>query len=158
MQRNSSLIYITILVGLILQIIPMPRQIDFYRPDWLLMILCYWSMALPNRVSVGIAAICGFILDVLFGTALGVHSFALAIPVFIVGANYQRIRNQSMMQQAFVMFVLSTVYHLTIYWLQYLLVNTEFRWAFFYPTITTIILWPWLFWFLRRIRRRFRVS
>lgn len=158
MQRNSSFIYITIIVGLLLQIMPMPPQVDVYRPDWLLMILCYWSMALPNRVSVGVGALCGLVLDILYGTALGVHSFALVIPIFIVSANYQRLRNQSVVQQAVTIMMLSMIYHLTVYWLLYWLINTEFRWTYFWPTATTVVLWPWLFWLLRKFRRRFRVS
>ncbi|MFC3123027.1 rod shape-determining protein MreD [Agaribacter flavus] len=158
MPGNSTFIYICIIVGLILQIIPMPPLIDIYRPDWLLMILCYWAMALPNRVSVGVAAICGITLDILYGTALGVHCFALTIAIFIVSANYQRLRNQSMIQQAFTIMVLSLLYHLIVYWLQYWLINTQFRWSFFWPTAVTILLWPWLFWLLRKFRRKFRVS
>jgi rod shape-determining protein MreD len=146
------------MIGLILQIIPMPAQADIYRPDWLLLILCYWSMALPNRVGVGIACITGIILDLLYGTALGVHSFALAVPVFIVATNYQRMRNQSILQLALTIGVLSFIYHLIIYWLQFWLTSIEFRIEFLWPSVTSILLWPWVFWLLRKFRRRLRVS
>lgn len=158
MRANRSIIYVTILVALVLQIIPMPTEVDAYRPDWLLIILCYWGMALPHRVSVGVAATCGIILDLLFGTSLGVHSIALAIPIFIVNANCQKLRNQSMVQQMIALMLLSVVHHLCIYWVQYWVMSLEFRWSLFWPTLSTIILWPWIFWLLRKLRRQFNVA
>jgi rod shape-determining protein MreD len=158
MKTNKSFIFISIMIGIVLQIIPMPPPIDLYRPDWLLLILLYWAMALPNRVSVGIAGIAGLVLDILYGTALGVNSFALAIPIYLVSANYQRLRNYSMLQQAVMILVLSSLYHMIVYWLQYLITGIEFNWMFLWPALTSIVFWPWLFWLLRKFRRNLRVS
>ncbi len=158
MKLNQMLIPASIVAAFILQIMPMPVSIDVYRPDWLLLILCYWTMALPNRVGVGATAICGIVLDVLYGTSLGVHSFAMAIPVYLVAANYQRFRNYSVIQQAIMIFILSMLYHMVVYWLQYWLTGVQFRFEFLWPVITSVFLWPWLFWFLRRYRRLLRVT
>ena len=158
MKLNQMLIPASIVVAFILQIMPMPASIDVYRPDWLLLILCYWTMALPNRVGVGATAVCGVVLDVLYGTSLGVHSFAMAIPVYLVAANYQRFRNYSVVQQAIMIFILSMLYHMVVYWLQYWLTGVQFRFEFLWPVMTSVFLWPWLFWFLRRYRRLLRVT
>jgi rod shape-determining protein MreD len=158
MKLNKMLIPASIIAAFILQIMPMPASIDVYRPDWLLLILCYWTMALPNRVGVGATAVCGIVLDVLYGTSLGVHSFAMAIPVYLVAANYQRFRNYSVVQQAIMIFILSMLYHMVVYWLQYWLTGVQFRFEFLWPVITSVFLWPWLFWFLRRYRRLLRVT
>lgn len=158
MKLNQTLIPASIIVAFILQIMPMPASIDVYRPDWLLLILCYWTMALPNRVGVGATAICGVVLDVLYGTSLGVHSFAMVIPVYLVAANYQRFRNYSVVQQAIMIFILSMLYHMLVYWLQYWLTGVQFRFEFLWPVITSVFLWPWLFWFLRRYRRLLQVT
>ncbi len=158
MKLNKMLIPASIIAAFILQIMPMPVSIDVYRPDWLLLTLCYWTMALPNRVGVGATAVCGIVLDVLYGTSLGVHSFAMAIPVYLVAANYQRFRNYSVVQQAIMIFILSMLYHMVVYWLQYWLTGVQFRFEFLWPVVTSVFLWPWLFWFLRRYRRLLRVT
>lgn len=158
MKGNNSFILVSLVIGVILQIIPMPSPIDLYRPDWLLLILIYWAMALPNRVSVGIAGLSGLILDILYGTALGVHSFALAIPIYLVSAHYQRLRNYSMVQQIVMILLLSSLFHVVVYWLQYLITGIEFNWIFLRPALSTIIFWPWLFWLLRKFRRNLRVT
>ncbi|MFT4652973.1 MAG: rod shape-determining protein MreD [Kangiellaceae bacterium] len=158
MKTNKSFIFISIIMGIILQIIPMPPPIDLYRPDWLLLILLYWAMALPNRVNVGIAGIAGLILDILYGTALGVHSFALAVPVYLISANYQRLRNYSMLQQAVMILMLAVLYRLIVYWLQYWITGIEFNWTYMWPAFSSVIFWPWLFWLLRKFRRNLRVT
>ncbi|MDT0595642.1 rod shape-determining protein MreD [Glaciecola petra] len=157
-MNNRSFIIISIIIGIILQIIPMPSPVDLYRPDWLLLILIYWSMALPNRVSVGVAAFTGLVIDLLYGTSLGVHSFALSIPVYLVAANYQRLRNHSMLQQIMTILMLCVLYHLIVYWLQYWITGIEFSWLFLWPAVSSVLFWPWLFWLLRKFRRDLRVT
>lgn len=157
-MNNRSFIIVSIIIGIILQIIPMPSPVDLYRPDWLLLILIYWSMALPNRVSVGVAAFTGLVIDLLYGTSLGVHSFALAIPVYLVAANYQRLRNHSMLQQIMTILMLCVLYHLIVYWLQYWITGIEFSWLFLWPAVSSVLFWPWLFWLLRKFRRDLRVT
>lgn len=157
-KSNQSVIFVSLIIGVVLQIIPMPSPIDLYRPDWLLLLLIYWSMALPNRVSVVSAGVSGLILDILYGTALGVHSFSLAIPIYLVSSHYQRFRNYSMLQQAVLILVLSSLFHIIVYWLQYLITGIEFNWMFLRPAVTSVLLWPWLFWFLRKLRRNLRVT
>ena len=81
---RSYIIAITILLALMLQIMPMPIVLHQYRPDWVFMVLAYWTLALPNRVNIGIAFINGLALDILLGTTLGVHSFALSATIFVL--------------------------------------------------------------------------
>jgi rod shape-determining protein MreD len=158
MNLSKTLIPTSIIIAFVLQIMPMPLAIDIYRPDWLLLILCYWTMALPNRVGVGVTAICGITLDILYGTSLGVHSFAMAVPVYLVAANYQRFRNYSVVQQAIMIFIISMIYHMLVYWLQYWLTGVQFRFEFLWPVMSSVFLWPWLFWLLRRYRRLLGVT
>ena len=100
MRKRNLVIWISLLVALVLQIVPLPTQVDVYRPDWVLVVLAYWSMALPHRVNVGVAFLTGVAMDVLVGTTLGIHSLGLSICVYVLAANYQRLRNYSVWQQA----------------------------------------------------------
>jgi rod shape-determining protein MreD len=115
-------------------------------------------LALPSRVNVISAWVLGFILDVLLGSTLGVHAGAMAIAVYIVAGNFQKIRNFSVWQQALIVGVLSALYHLIVFWLQRFLTDAVFLPSYLYPVFTTIILWPWAFLLLRKIRRNFRIK
>lgn len=157
-RKRHTAIFISIIIALVLQIVPLPSQVDLYRPDWVLVVLAYWSMALPHRVNVGIAFICGIAVDVLMGTTLGIHSFGLSISVYVLAANYQRLRNYSVWQQAIVIGLLSALYHLLTFWVQHLLTDIYFQLGYLWPVLTTMVIWPWVFWLLRRTRRRLSIT
>lgn len=158
MRKRNLLIWLCIVVALVLQIVPLPTQVDVYRPDWVLVVLAYWSMALPNRVNVGVAFVTGVAMDVLVGTTLGIHSLGLSLSVYILAANYQRLRNYSVWQQAIIIGLLSSLYHLLIFWVQHLLTDIYFQVNYLWPVLTSMVLWPWVFWLLRRTRRQFSIS
>ena len=100
--HNGVIILLTLLVALMASIMPLPLSVDVFRPDWVLIALIYWCMALPGRVNIITAWVMGFLLDVLLGSVLGVHAAAMAISVYIVVENYQKIRNFSIWQQALI--------------------------------------------------------
>jgi|TARA_R110000787_G_scaffold45300_1_gene110342 rod shape-determining protein MreD len=155
---NRLIILLTFLVALMASIMPLPLSVDAFRPDWVLVVLLYWCLALPSHVNVISAGIMGFILDVLLGSTLGVHAAAMALSVYIVAGNFQKIRNFSIWQQALIVGVLSALYHLIVFWLQRFLTDAVFLPSYLYPVLTTIILWPWVFLLLRKIRRNFRIK
>lgn len=155
--RNYA-IALSIIAALVLQIMPMPLVVDQFRPDWVFLVLAYWALALPNRVNVGVAFINGLVLDILLGTTLGVHSLAMCISIFVLAANYQRLRNYSVWQQAVVIGILAALYHLVVFWLQHLITDIYFLFTFLWPVLTSMLIWPWLFLLLRKIRRQLRIT
>ncbi|WJG09718.1 rod shape-determining protein MreD [Aliiglaciecola sp. LCG003] len=158
MKLRNWIITLSIIAALILQIVPMPLTVDQFRPSWVLLVLSYWAIALPNRVNVGVAFFVGLVLDVLLGTNLGIHSFSLCLTVFVLVANYQRIRNYSLWQQSFIIGTLSALYHLVIFWMQHLLTDVNFLFTYLWPVLTSMLMWPWIFALLRKLRRQFRIT
>jgi rod shape-determining protein MreD len=145
--RNYS-IALSIVIALVLQIMPMPAMADLYRPDWVLLVLSYWALALPNRVNIGVAFFTGLILDILLGTSMGVHSFALCLCIYVLAANHKRLRNYSVWQQSIIIGIITALYNLDIYFL------LDYLW----PVLSSMVIWPWLFWLLRKIRRQLRLN
>lgn len=156
--QNGVIILFTLLIAVMASIMPLPLSVDAFRPDWVLIVLIYWCMALPGRVNIITAWVMGFLLDVLLGSVLGVHAAAMAISVYIVAENYQKIRNFSIWQQALITGVLSALYHLVVFWSQRFLNDASFLPSYLYPVITTIVLWPWVFYLLRKVRRHFTIK
>lgn len=158
LANNGLIILFTLLLSLIVSIMPMPLSIDMFRPDWVLVVLIYWGIALPMRVNVITAAVMGFFLDVLLGATLGVHTTAMAIAIYIAVVNYQKIRNFSLWQQSLIIGVLAALYHLLVFWLQRFLTDIVFLPSYLYPVISSIVIWPWLFLLLRKVRRHFKIK
>ena len=156
--HNGVIILFTLLIALMASIMPMPLNADAFRPDWVLIVLMYWCMALPGQVNIITAWVMGFLLDVLLGSVLGVHAAAMAVSIYIVVGNYQKIRNFSIWQQALIIGVLATLYHLVVFWLQRFLSDVTFLASYLYPVVTTVVLWPWVFYLLRKVRRNFSIK
>lgn len=156
--HNGLIIFVTFIVALAATIIPLPIALDAFRPDWALVAVLYWCLALPSQVNVGTAWLLGLVIDVLLGSVLGIHAAAMAISCFIIASNFQKIRNFSVWQQALIVGVLSALYHLLVFWFQRFLTDAVFLPSYLYPVLTTIILWPWAFLLLRKIRRHFKIK
>lgn len=157
-QARHYAIPVSIAVSLVLQIMPLPVQVDMYRPDWVLIVLAYWTMALPHRVNVGVAFITGIAVDILLGTTIGVHSLGLSLCIYVLAANYQRLRNYSVWQQAIIIGLVCALYHLVVFWVAHLLTDIYFQLNYLLPVISSMMFWPWVFWVLRKVRRQLRIA
>lgn len=157
-SSRPSIIALTLLLAILLSIMPLPISVDAFRPDWLLIVVLYWSLALPERVNVFTAWFMGILLDILLGSVLGIHAAAMAVAVFITSSNCQKIRNFSGLQQSLVIGVIIALYHLLVFWLQRTIDDVIFLPSYLYPVLTTIIVWRWAFLLLRKIRRQFNVT
>lgn len=156
--KGRLVIAASILLTLILSILPLPDMIAPFRPDWLLMTLIYWSIALPHRANVGTAFFAGLVLDILLGSVLGMHALALVIPIYIAASQFQRMRNYSVWQQAFVMGALTILNKLLILWAAYMNRDVQLDYQYFWSIVSTMVFWPWIFLLLRKCRRQFALS
>ncbi len=159
MQSNWRFLWIhlTLLLALLLAVMPLPAEVKLFRPDWPLLVLSYWVLALPHRASIGTAFVMGFLVDVMVGTVLGVNALGYSVVTFIVAANYLKIRNFSILQQALLIGMLLALYHLVLFWLSHFLTGVYFRAAYLWPVLTGMLVWPYVFLFLRRMRRQLKI-
>lgn len=154
---GRSLIALTLLLALVLAIMPMPPILEVYRPDWILIVLFYWCIAMPHKINVGTGWVCGFVLDILLGSILGTHALILALVAYIGVANYLTIRNLSVWQQALIVGLVSAFYHLADYWIQHFLTTAYFLPELMWPILVNIFVWPWAFSLLRKYRRKLKI-
>ena len=157
-HHGGWIIFASFVVALMLTIIPLPDWLSLARPEWLVMVLIYWCMALPERVGVGIGWVAGLMLDVTQGTLLGQHALGMAVVAFLTLKLHQRIRVFPRLQQALTVFMLVTVYAILMLWIRGMTGTAPKVWIYLIPTLTTAILWPWIFMVMRFFRRHYRVT
>jgi rod shape-determining protein MreD len=155
--RRIIVIGLSIIVAMMLTILPLPDWAIWLRPQWVLLVMVYWCLALPERISVGIAWVIGLLLDVLLGTLLGQHALSLAVVAYFIVKFHPRIRLYPIWQKTLVVFMLSLIYSALLFWVQGLLGVLPNSWQFWLPALTSALLWPWVFIILRDLRRKFNV-
>ncbi len=155
--NGRFIVWMTLFIGVISQIMPLPSVVDAWRPDWLLMIVLYWSIALPHRYNILTAWVLGRVLDILLGATLGVRSLAMSLVIYVAILHCQRLRNFPKWQQSLVIMLLICMYHLVIYWVEFVMQEAVFDTDLFLPAISGLVIWPWIFWILRRVRRHYKV-
>lgn len=155
---GGLIIFATFVVSMVLSQIPLPNIIIWARPEWVLLVLIYWVMALPHRVGLLSAFVTGILLDVLRGNVLGLNALALTIIAFLVQLLYQRLRMFPLWQQSALVLVLVGINQLLFHWMQGITGTTSSSLLFLLPAVISAIVWPWLFMMLRWVRRVFRIT
>ena len=152
------LIALSIVLALVLMITPLPGLLQPYRPEWTMLVIIYWSLALPARVGVGIAWLVGLLQDVLQATPLGSHALAFALAAYLTIQLYQRIRNFPLWQQALTVLLLMLLVRGALFATRGLMDSPALDWRFWLPVLTSTLVWPPLFLLLRFLRRTYRVN
>ena len=151
-------IFLSFFIAYLLAIVPFPEWAMNYRPEWVPMVLIYWTMALPYRVSTGLAWAVGLVLDVLEGSTLGVNALALVIVAYVALSLHQRMRMFSLLQQSGLVLALVGLNLMLCNWLQIVTGRSVFSTLMFLmAALTSAVIWPSLFQLLRQIRRSFDV-
>ena len=153
-SQHSSVIYITLLFAILLMLVPLPDTLRYARPEWVAITLIYWAMALPQRVSIGVAWFTGLVMDVVTGGILGIHAFAYALVIYLVGRLHLQIRQYPLWQQAFTKLSLVSLVHFIVM----LSAPITFSWNHWLTVLTSTLVWPFVYAVLRKIRRSFQVS
>tara|TARA_R110000868_G_scaffold8205_9_gene42868 strand:- start:45441 stop:45923 length:483 start_codon:yes stop_codon:yes gene_type:complete len=155
--RGGWFVWLSLLVACMLTVVELPQWAVWLRPSWALLVLLYWVLAL-NRAGIMLAWVLGIVLDLLSGSLLGVHALALVIVVYIVLKLQKQLRVFPLVQQAFIVFILSVIYQLIIYWAQSVVGNAPTEWLFWLAPFINGLIWPWMFALLRHCRRYFKVG
>lgn len=154
--RIFWVIHLSLLIGLLLMIFPLPDWAEPFRPDWVALILIYWCMSLPIHAGLGTALALGLLLDVAMGTLLGQHALGLTAMSYIILKNHQRFRLYPPIQQSIIVMFVLLVKQLLFLWI-YGITNRApaSLFVYFMPSVVSMLLWPWIAVVMRDIQYRF---
>lgn len=156
LSMNGRLVIgLTLVVALWVSIVPLPLWAQWGRPDLVAIVVLYWIMALPERMGIVFGWTVGLVQDIVEGSVLGQHAFALAILAYLALILYQRLRMFTPVQQAWVIFVFTALNQLLCHWVQTLVGTVPFNLLFMVPAVISALLWPLVSVFLRVLRRSY---
>ncbi|MGV8940584.1 MAG: rod shape-determining protein MreD [Lysobacter sp.] len=99
-RDQSWLLPVSVIVGLLLGLLPLPPVMQPLRPYWLALVVAYWVIEDPDRIGLGFAFIVGVVADISFGSLLGEQALRLVVMAFILQRFRARLRFFPLWQQA----------------------------------------------------------
>ncbi|MFV2091328.1 MAG: rod shape-determining protein MreD, partial [Pseudomonadales bacterium] len=134
------------------------QWLGWIRPAWVAMVVFFWVMELPDRMGLVSAWVLGLLLDVLYADPLGLNGALLASITYVGWRFYERLRMYSIVQQGVVVFVLVLLGECARVIVQDLVFDRGWSWGVVFPALTSLLLWPFLYLLLQRLKFRFRVE
>jgi len=149
-QRHWWISGLSLAATLALAVVPLPDVVAPLRPDWVAVVLVYWSLMAPRHFSLLTAFWMGIALDTLSGALLGQNALALLLIVYLAEKFYLRLRVFPISQLGFAVLVLLGLYEFVLFWIDGLAgrsVPLVERWV---PPLTGTLVWLAVYVFLDR--------
>lgn len=144
---------LTLVFALALTAAPLPAAVAPYRPEWVPLMLIFWSLLAPQRFSLLTAFWMGLMLDTLSGALLGQHALALVVVVYLTIRFHLRIRVFPVWQLGVTVVLLLALYEFVLFWVDGVAGRTVplvERWG---PVLASAIVWPLILAYLDHYRR-----
>ena len=156
LPASVGLIFFSMVGAFLLSILPWSGTWLLARPDFVVLVLIFWSVHEPRSIGQGVAFALGLLMDVSDSMLLGQHAFAYVIAIF--GAQVLRVRilsfglGEQTLHVLGIMGVASAVMLLLN-----LLLGADFPGlAYFISPVVTALLWGPVNWllYMPAVRRR----
>ena len=144
---------LSLVATLALVAVPLPDSVAPLRPDWVAVVLLYWSLMAPRHFSLLTAFWMGIALDTLSGALLGQNALALLVVVYLAEKFHFRLRVFPLSQLAITVFLLLGLYEFILFWIDGMAGRTVplvERWV---PPLTGTLVWVALYMLFDRRER-----
>lgn len=152
-RRHWWMSLLSLAATLALASVPLPDSVAPFRPDWVAVVLLYWSLMAPRQFSLLTAFWMGIVLDTLTGALLGQNALALLVVVYLADRFHLRLRVFPISQLAFTTLILLGLYEFILFWIDGMAGRTVpliERWL---PPLTGTLVWLLMYVFLDRRER-----
>ncbi len=144
--KPSLLIIVgSFLLGMILEIMPLPHWAIWARPEWVFIILLFWVVSQPQYVGLCIAFCMGILMDMLTGTVLGQHAFIFTFMIYLITIFLPHFKSFLLWQQLSIVFVLLLLQLVLQYWI-FTMTGTSVQNIYYWlPALSSMLLWIWFY-------------
>ncbi|TSA37429.1 MAG: rod shape-determining protein MreD [Methylococcaceae bacterium] len=151
-------IILSLFLAMCLRVLPLPPFWADFNPDWVLLTLIYWSLAIPERVGIFHAWVFGVLIDVLTGRLLGQNALAYSIVVYLCLKLHKRLRQFPLLQQELYIFICLLLSQLLLFLIKNLQNPEQLHSTFWLPVLTGTLCWPLVYTVLRFVRLTTRLK
>jgi len=137
-------IYLSFAVAVLFNLLPMPTDAVLWLPDFIAMLILYWVINQPRRVSIGTAFTLGIIADVACTGMFGQHALAYSITAYLALLRQRQLVMFNLGQQTLAVLALMFANQIIMVFARMATGSAFIGWSYFLPPLTGAILWPLL--------------
>lgn len=152
-REKQNFFYLLLGMGLLLSLVPLPENLEAFRPPWVSLLLIYMSLQGPKSVSLGFAFLLGLLADILLSSLIGLHALQWVVLMFLVARFSSRIRFSSPLRQMLTVFLLLLNERFILLWVLLLRGEHGLGFQLWLPAIVGALIWPLLFVFISRVHQ-----
>ena len=151
---SYPLFALTVVLALVLSISWFPVGWFEFRPEWLGLIVFYWTFRAPAQFGIVMAWCLGLLLDILEPTPLGVNAMAMALIAFLVLTVHHRLRMYPLPQQCLMVFLLVGINQMLVHFVKQLFGADTPGFSYLWPALTSAVAWPFVSGLLDSLNRK----
>jgi rod shape-determining protein MreD len=135
-------VLLTLLIGLLGNVVPVSGFIAAVKPDFLALVLLYWCIQEPRLIGVGTAWGLGLLMDVADATVFGQHALAYAVLAYAAEYFRRRVLRFPLWQQAAQVAVLLLFCAALVMLVRIVGGASIPRWTYAVGPLSGALLWP----------------
>ncbi|HCF74090.1 MAG TPA: rod shape-determining protein MreD [Gammaproteobacteria bacterium] len=133
--------------------LPVGEEWKSYMPAWVTLVLIYWCLATPEKITLGTGWLIGLGLDILAFGLLGRYALTKTLITYLTRRVALRVRVYPVWQQSVFVLMLLALESVILVAIGYLIEGNIQGLAQWRALAIGAALWPFIFWFLRHCRR-----
>ena len=150
-RESPVLVYITVLIALMLSVLPLPQLLSIVWPNLLVLVVLYWSTLTPRAGGMLVGFLAGLTLDVLNGSQLGQHAFALSLVTYLALRLHLLTRAKPIFEQALFVLIALFVYEGALWAIDGFSSHSTGTWTRWVHVATGAAIWPLIVGLLGRL-------
>jgi rod shape-determining protein MreD len=133
--------YLYLVFGFFLNMFPWGNS--FWVPDFLLVMLAFWVLHSPEKVSFLSAFLLGLLMDIQTAQFLGIHAIVYVLVCFIIIYYQRKLLNASQLGQSIIMLIIFMMSQFILFLLLFIMgFQTKFSISYLIvPSVIDTILW-----------------
>jgi rod shape-determining protein MreD len=141
-REPTLLVYVTALLALTLSLLPLPQLLSILWPNLLVLVVLYWSTMTPMAGGMLIGFVAGLTLDLLNGSQLGQHAFAMCLVTYLAIRLHLLTRAKPIFEQALFVGVALLVYETALWAIDGFSGHHRGSWTRWLHILTGAAIWP----------------
>lgn len=137
-------IYLTLATAIVFNMMIFPSSIQFFKPNFLLLVVLYWIVKVPRKINIGHAFVCGLLLDMLYGSILGIRAFSYSLMAYLMVKTFVRMETYSLLQQSLSIMIISALGQIISFWLEHVFGLAIIDYHMIFSSFSDAFTWPFL--------------